>query len=49
MEEEIEPAHPPTKLPTYIPPQKGKAKVPKDLDEHKSSLQASLLLEEIIF
>ena len=25
------------KLPTYVPPWKGKAKVPKDLDETKSS------------
>lgn len=38
MEEETEPAHPPTNLPTYIPPWKGKAKVPKYLDESKSSL-----------
>ncbi len=38
MEEETEPAHPPIKLPMYISPRKGKAKVPKDLDERKSSL-----------
>ena len=49
MEEEPEPAHPPTKLPTYIPLQKGKAKVPKDLDESKSSLQTPLLPDNIIF
>lgn len=38
MEEETEPAHPPTKLPAYVPPRKAKAKVPKDLDKTKSSL-----------
>ena len=38
MEEETEPVHPPTKLPTYIPLRKGKAKVPKDLEETKNSL-----------
>jgi len=32
MEEEIEPVHPLTKLPTNFPPWKGKARVPKDLD-----------------
>ena len=49
MEEETEPAHPPTKFPTYIPPQKGKAKVPKDLDESKSSLHTPLLPDNTIF
>ena len=50
MEEETEPAHPPPiKLPTYVPSQKGKAKVPKDLDETKSSLQTLLLPNNIIF
>lgn len=49
MEEETEIVHPPTKLPTYIPPRKGKAKVPKDLDKSKSSLQTPLLLDNIIF
>jgi len=38
MEVEIEAANPPTKLPAYIPRWKGKEKVPKDLDESKSSL-----------
>lgn len=38
MEEDTQPAHPSTKLPTYVPPRKGKAKVPKDLDKTKSSL-----------
>jgi len=46
---ETDPVHPPTKLPAYIRPQKGKAKVPKDLDESKSSLQTPLLSEDIIF
>lgn len=49
MEEETDPAHPPKNLPAYVPPQKGKAKVPKDLDETKSSLQISLLQDNIIF
>ena len=38
MEEETEAAHPPIRLPTYVPSQKGKAKVPKDIDERKISL-----------
>ena len=38
MEEKTEPMHPPTKLPAYIPPWKGKEKVPKDLNKRKSSL-----------
>lgn len=38
MEEKTNPTHPPTKLRTYIPLRKGKGKVPKDLDESKSSL-----------
>ena len=49
MEEETDPAHPSTNLPAYVPPQKGKAKVPKDLDETKSSLQSPLLPDNIIF
>ena len=49
MEEETEPTYPPTKLLAYIPPRKGKAKVPKDLDESKSSLQTLLLPDDIIF
>lgn len=35
MEEETEPAQPPTKLLAYVLPWKGKAKVPKDLEETK--------------
>lgn len=49
MEVETEAAHPLTKLPAYVPPRKGKAKVPKDLDESKSSLQTPLLPNDIIF
>ena len=49
MEEEIEPAHPLTKMPAYVPPQKGKTKVAKDLDETKSSLQILLLVDYITF
>ena len=42
MEEKTEPAHPPTNLPTYTPPWKGKAKVPKDLDESRTLWQQLL-------
>ena len=49
MEEDIQPTHSATKMPAYVPPQKGKIKVPKDLDETKSSLQTSLLLDNIVF
>jgi len=49
MEEETEAAHPLIKFPMYVPPWKGKAKVPKDLDESKNSLQTPLLLDDIIF
>jgi len=37
------------KLPEYIPLQKGKAKVPKDLDADKSALQTPLLPDGILF
>jgi len=36
--EETQGAYPLTRLPAYVPPWKGKAKVPKDIDESKSSL-----------
>ena len=49
MEEETQPAHPSKKLPTYVPPWEGKARVPKDLDETKSSLQTPLLQDNNIF
>ena len=49
MEEETEGIFPLTNLPAYVPPWKGKAKVPKDLDERKISQQTPLLLDNIIF
>ena len=49
MEGETKPAHPLTKLPAYIPPQKGKTKMPKYLDKSKSSLETLLLPDNIIF
>ena len=49
MEVETQGADPLTRLPAYVPPQKGKAKVPKDIDERKSSLQTPLLPDDIIF
>lgn len=38
-----------TRLPAYVPPHKGKTKVPKDIDERKSSLQTLLLPDDIVF
>jgi len=38
-----------TKLPPYILPWKGKAKVPKDLEAMKSALQTPLLPNDIMF
>ena len=38
MEVETQGVDPLTRMPAYVPPQKGKARVPKDLDERKSSL-----------
>jgi len=38
MEVETQGVDPHTRLPAYVPPQKGKAKLPKDIDESKSSL-----------
>ena len=49
MKEETKTMYPPTKLAAYIPSWKGKAKVPKDIDESKSSLQTPLLLDNITF
>lgn len=48
-EGDIQPICSATKLPTYVPPQKGKTKVLKDLDETKSSLQTPLLTDGIVF
>lgn len=47
MEKENKGVDPLTKLPTYFPPWMGKAKVPKDIDESKGSLQTLLLPEGI--
>ena len=49
MEVETQGADPITQLPEHVPPRKGKDKVPKDIDESKSSLQTPLLLENIVF
>ena len=49
MEEETEAAYPPTKLPAYVPLQKGKEKVPKDLDETKSSLSKPCSSQTTLF
>ena len=49
MEEDIQPLHSVEKLPEYVPPQKGKTKIPKDLDATKSSLQTPLLLDDTVF
>lgn len=49
VEEETKPVHPPTKLPAYISPRNGKAKVLKDLDQRKSSIQTSLFPDDMIF
>jgi len=49
MEVETQGVDPITQLPEHVPPYKGKAKVPKDIDEIKSSLQTSLLPDDIVF
>ena len=49
MEENIQPVRSVAKLPEYVPSQKGKTKIPKDLDATKSTLQTSLLLDGIVF
>lgn len=49
MEEETQGVDPLTRLCMYVPMQKGKPKVPKDLNERKSSLQTLLLSNDIIF
>ena len=47
MEVETQGADLITRLPEYVPSCKGKAKVPKEIDESKSSLQTSLLPDDI--
>jgi len=37
------------KFPEYVPPWKGKTKIPKDLDATKSTLQTLLLPDGIVF
>jgi len=49
MEVETYGVDPITRLSKYVPPRNGKAKVPKDVDESKSSLQTLLLSHDIIF
>src|SRR5277367_6230335 len=49
MEEEIQPVCSVEKLPEYVPLQKGKTKIPKDLDATKSTLQTPLLPDGIVF
>ena len=49
MEVDTKPTLSVIKLFTYVPSQKGKAKVPKDLDETKSFLQTSFLPDDIMF
>ena len=49
VEEDVSPITFATKLPTYFPPWKGKAKVPKDLEAMKSALKTPLLLDGIMF
>lgn len=46
---EVEGSDPITKFPEYVPPCKGKTKVPKDTDERKIALHIPLLLDEIVF
>lgn len=48
MEVDTQPTISVTKLPAYVPLRKGKAKVPKDLDETKSLLQTPLLPDGIM-
>jgi len=49
MEVETQGADLITRLPEYVPPLKGKSKVPNDIDKSKSSLQTPLLLDDIVF
>lgn len=49
MEEETQGVDPLTRFPVYVPLRKGKARVPKDLDERNSPLQTLLLPDDIVF
>ena len=46
---EAQGADPITRLPKYVYFYKGKAKVPKDIDESKVPFQTPLLPDEIVF
>lgn len=47
-EVEVQGANPITRLPKYVPPHKGKTKVPKYINKSKVPLQTPLLLDEIV-
>jgi len=49
VEEDVPPIPFAMKLPMYVPPWKGKARVPKDLEAMKSVLQTLLLSNRITF
>jgi len=49
MEVETQGVDPLIRFPAYVPLRKGKAKVPEDVDESKSSLQTPLLPDDIVF
>jgi len=49
MEEDIQLVCAAAKFPEYIPLRKGKAKIDKDLDATKSTLQTPLLPDGIVF
>lgn len=46
---EIEGSDPITKLLEYVPPHRGKPRLPKDIDESKVTLHTTLLLDQIVF
>ena len=49
MEEDIMPVPAPAKWPKYVPPQKGRVKVPKDLDVVKDTLITLTLPKGVLF
>lgn len=49
MEENIQPLCSAVKLREYVPPRKGKTKIPKDMDTMKSALHMPLLPDGITF
>lgn len=48
MEVKTQGVDPITKIPEYVPTCKGKAKVPKDINERNISLQTPLLPDDIV-